>query len=384
MGEMQDIEEAIRIAQLAMDSTPKDHPNRAAWLSGLGANLGSRYDRTGEMQDLENACSNLFQAWHCVNGVPFHRVRAAARVLKLLPVWGKFEEAAGLARDVIDLMPILSNRSLDRKDRQFVLSMFSGVAADACALLLEIQKPDQALQHLERGRAVILSQMMDDRSDISKLSGQYPDLACTYESLRDEVNTPLPDVDDSKRTPSLQRRRKAVKELDKCIREIRRLPGYDRFLPGQTTAEMQACAVEGSIVIVNVTEMRSDAIIVSSTAIKTLRLSELAVSDTKRWLQKKWNGWKIRARHEKPGVPGGTCLGYGKFVSSKSLEKLIPRQDRQQKTFHEYGGSGLDLPARCRSMLPGTILSIRLRMPTAELCPRTRRQSKHLPIRETV
>jgi hypothetical protein len=44
--------------------------------------------------------------------------------------------------------------------------------------------------------------------------------------------------------------------------------------------------------------------------------------------------------------------------------------------------SGLDLPARCRSTLPGTIPRIRLRMPTAELYPRTRHQSKLAHLRD--
>jgi len=96
---------------------------------------------------------------------------------------GKVEEAVYLARNVIDLIPNVRSRSLDRKDRQFVMSRFSGIAASACALLLEIQEPDQALEYLEKGRAVILGQVMNDQSDVSALHVQFPDLACTYESL---------------------------------------------------------------------------------------------------------------------------------------------------------------------------------------------------------
>jgi hypothetical protein len=54
----------------------------------------------------------------------FSRFRAAGRLLILLPVVGKVEEAAELARNVIDLIPNVSSRSLDRKDRQFVMSRF--------------------------------------------------------------------------------------------------------------------------------------------------------------------------------------------------------------------------------------------------------------------
>jgi hypothetical protein len=59
---------------------------------------------------------------------------------------------------------------------------------------------------------------------------------------------------------------------------------------GQETAEMQECAAGGSIVVVNITTFRSDAIIVSPTAIKTLNLPMLAAKDARAWLGKEWTG----------------------------------------------------------------------------------------------
>jgi CHAT domain-containing protein len=53
---------------------------------------------------------------------------------------------------------------------------------------------------------------------------------------------------------------------------------------------MQACAVDGSIIIINVTEIRSDAIIVSSSAVKTLMLPKLSASSVKSWIGRKWTG----------------------------------------------------------------------------------------------
>lgn len=83
-----------------------------------------------------------------------------------------------------------------------------------------------------------------------------------------------------------QRRRIVVKELDWCINEIRRLPGYDCFLLGQTIDKMQNCAAEGRIVVINITKMQSDAIIVSLNGTKTINLPALGFSEVKNWLQK--------------------------------------------------------------------------------------------------
>jgi hypothetical protein len=74
---------------------------------------------------------------------------------------------------------------------------------------------------------------MNDWSNVLALHVQFPDLACTYESLRDEVNAPLQDADDSSKWMNVVKRRRAVvEELDLCIQEIRRLPDCDRFLLG--------------------------------------------------------------------------------------------------------------------------------------------------------
>jgi hypothetical protein len=70
-------------------------------------------------------------------------------------------------------------------------------------------------------------------------------------------------------------------EFNTYIKEIRGTPGQARFLLGQTTAEMHDCAAGGTIVVVNITRFRSDAILISTAAIKTLRLPQLHASEAK-------------------------------------------------------------------------------------------------------
>ncbi|KAN0068352.1 hypothetical protein V8E54_013548 [Elaphomyces granulatus] len=56
---------------------------------------------------------------------------------------------------------------------------------------------------------------------------------------------------------TIKRRREAAAELDTYIRRIRGIPDHRRFLLGQIVAELQECAGEGSIAVVNITESRS-------------------------------------------------------------------------------------------------------------------------------
>ncbi|KAH8796745.1 CHAT domain-containing protein [Hyaloscypha finlandica] len=54
-GSMKDLNRAIDVINIAIDATPQDHPDRAGRLSNLGNLLGSRFEQTGSMKDLNRA-----------------------------------------------------------------------------------------------------------------------------------------------------------------------------------------------------------------------------------------------------------------------------------------------------------------------------------------
>ncbi|KAH7115651.1 CHAT domain-containing protein [Dactylonectria macrodidyma] len=289
-GEMADLEEAISLARQAVDSTPDNHSNQAAYLNNLANKLESQYRRTGETRLLEEASLTLQDAWHRQTAIPFHRVQAGARCLKLLATQHRVDEAIDLGTEILDLLPSVHTRALDRNDQQFVISTFAGVASDLCAFLLSAHRLGEAIEYLEQGRAVIISQLLDDRSDLSSLRWDHSQLADQYQSLVDEVNITIrqttPDVVE---TLIRKRRREAAAELDMCLKEIRRVPGHERFMLGETVAEMQESVTEGSIVVINVTDFRSDAILISNHTLTTITLPDLSASDAKSWLSKNWS-----------------------------------------------------------------------------------------------
>ncbi|PWI64610.1 hypothetical protein PCL_09504 [Purpureocillium lilacinum] len=295
-GDLANLEEAITMARLAVDSTPADHPDLAMWLNNLGIKLEGRYERTGQSCDLEEASSCLHAAWSCQAAIPFHRVKAAARCLALLAGQSKVDLAIQLGQAVLDLLPAVNTKLLDRSDQQFVMSTFAGVAAIVCACLLATGQSASAIESLEKGRAVIIGQLVDGRDDLSSLRRDHYDIACRYERLRDEVNHTSGDRGQgTRRVQAANRRRETLAELEGCVKQIREFAGYGRFLLGQTAAEMKKCAQGGTIVVVNITHFRSDAILVSQAAIRTLNLPRLLASDAKAWLSKKWTG-QVRRR----------------------------------------------------------------------------------------
>ncbi|KAH0539149.1 hypothetical protein FGG08_004321 [Glutinoglossum americanum] len=328
MGKMEDLEEAIQVTRQAVDVTPKDHPDLAAQLNNLGNQLGRRYESMGKMEDLEEAIQATQQAWRCENATPFVRIRASTRALRLLQSRRDFESAYSLSVEAINLLPYVHNRSLDNQDQQYVISHFSGLATTTCSLALQTgQGPEASLEVLEQGRGVILSLLMNDQSDTSELKVAYPQLCARYESLRLEVNKPAENISDdhTRRTASMSRI-EAIAKLEKCVRDIQQLPGFGQFHKGLTAKQMQSCSTEGSIVVVNVTDLRSDAIIITADVFKVLPLASLSVHQAKDWINQDLTTTSSSNRGRKNKV-------YLQFLSWLWRESVKPVLDE----LHYYG-----------------------------------------------
>jgi len=223
--------------------------------------------------DLGSAIDAYHDAWNLESSTPFDRISAASRCVNLLGVQGASHRAATLAKEAIDFLPTMYTALVDHDDDQFAVQVYAGLAADACAVLLTTGQAEQALQYLERGRAIIISKLLDKRADISTLQIDHPGLAERYRKLVAELNETLLEPDRVWSKITLQEhRRDRMNQLQACINEIRAAEGHERFLLGQTVAEMQETAIGGHVVIVNVTEFRSDAIIISPTGIKAVYL----------------------------------------------------------------------------------------------------------------
>lgn len=190
-GVMGDLKEAIDLARQAVATIPKDHPDRPGYLNNRGLELERRHKQTGSSDDLKEACDSFIEAWETPSAIPFHRIRSATHCIRLLVLQGKAKAAAEIGTGAIGLLPMVNTKLLSRTDQQYVVSTFAGIAANTCALLLAMGKVKDALLDLEQGRAVILGQLMDGRSDIAGWATKKPKLARRYEKLRNKVNFPI-------------------------------------------------------------------------------------------------------------------------------------------------------------------------------------------------
>ena len=276
-GKTEDLEEAITNAQRAADITPQDHPDLASWLNNLGSMLFSRYKWTQNANDRDAALNCYLKSSECHGAIPLKRITAARQAIRLLAEQNNWQKASSLAHEAVNLLPMVCSRYLSREDQQHAVLQTSGLAADACSLSLRTDNdPDRALEYLEHGRGLILGYLIDGRGDISELKKDSPEKAEEFDRLRFKAVMPirtdeLPDI----RQQLLREREEAARDLENCLRDIRQLPGHKRFFLPPSSDVLKGYAADGPIVVVNVTNISSDALIVLTSGIKVVRLPEL-------------------------------------------------------------------------------------------------------------
>jgi tetratricopeptide (TPR) repeat protein len=295
------LDEALQVAQRTIDITPSADPDLAAHFYNLASNLSRRYERRGTEVDLEQAVRAAIQSWDCSHSPPFVRLKSSALALHLLRISLKLEDAYILSRKVLDFIPHVHRRSLTIADQQYIATHFSGFATDACSLALQVGQPaERALEELERGRGVILSLLMDDRSDISHLEAEHPELHAQYEALRLQLSNPPQKTPNKKPSYYLAEKRAQIAiELEKCVEDIQQLPGFQNFFKGLTSKQIEDCAAQGNILVVNITRLRSDALIVTPNAIQAFPLPDLRPRDAFDWIKKDLTATNLHDRGRK-------------------------------------------------------------------------------------
>ena len=146
---------------------------------------------------------------------------------------------------------------------------------------------EQAIETLERGRALLWSEMRHFRTSIDQLLDANPELGHKFEALNrdlEELTKSIPpshnlNMDDAvaddlragDQFGSLFRRQRGLlKERDELISKIRFLPGFDRFLTFPLFDTLRSAASSGPVIIVNHSEPRSDILILLHNASPSL------------------------------------------------------------------------------------------------------------------
>jgi hypothetical protein len=212
------------------------------------------------MTDLDAAVNAFAKSFESQFSPPMARIYSAIEGAKLNYSRNFIGDASRMLAAAVRLLPTASPRTLRRDDKQYSISQFDGVAADACAIsILNGGDVYEAIELLEIGRGVMASVYFDTRNDVSSLENAYPELAEKFRNLRDQLDTPSRD-DTRKLASSPQstleyqsaERYELSNEFDNTILEIRSKEGFTRFLCGPSCEELKSLASVGPLVFLNV------------------------------------------------------------------------------------------------------------------------------------
>jgi hypothetical protein len=277
-----DLDDAVDAAQGAADESPPEFPTRVNYLVNLGSALRARSQRGSGAADANKALSAFKAAAAIASAAPAMRIQAA-RAAAALTAATDPGQASDLLETAVTLLPLVTPRYLDRTDQQYAISGSADLASDAAALALADQRDGRggplaaarALGLLEAGRALLINQALDTRTELTELREHHPQLAQRFAELRDQLN----EAGDPGQTVSAvppavqgQERRRLAGDLERTLDEIRALEGFASFALPPTSTELRAQAAEGSIINLNVSQYRCDALLLTENDISCVEL----------------------------------------------------------------------------------------------------------------
>ncbi|CUS09063.1 unnamed protein product, partial [Tuber aestivum] len=256
--------------------------------TSLAKSLKSRFLQLKSPEDFNKCLSLYHEALNSRTSPPRSRIQAAHRAATLLYAARMFPESSSILGDAVNLIPHVDLRFLTRDDQQHILSQISGLASDAASMALQAgREAYHGLKLLELGRGIIMSFSIDARSEPYHLKTDHPLVFDQFNSLRVEIDSEMDgtncasdETPEQRQSRAISRRYEAVNEMEQILKHIRSLPGYDGFLLPPPRDALMKMATNGPIVVFNSTIYRSDAIIVTTSAISSLELPKLSYEDT--------------------------------------------------------------------------------------------------------
>ena len=265
-----DLNAAIRHAEAASGPDASGQPAQAIYLANLGLARYHLAQITGLTADQEATWSAFARAEAVDSATPSLRMRMAAAGA-WLAARSELSRAADLMERAVLILPETAPMQLERSDQQYMVSSLAGLASEAAALALAgrgtgDEPAIRALRLLETGRAVLLSQALGTRSDLTDLQRHYPGLARRFVELRDLLDQP---------DRALRDRCGLADELDAIRARIRAMDGFSTFGLPPSEDELRSEAAHGPVVLFSTGTFRCDALLLTRDRITAVGLPRL-------------------------------------------------------------------------------------------------------------
>ncbi|KAF7345663.1 hypothetical protein MVEN_01585900 [Mycena venus] len=270
--DISDLNESILMLQQAIELTPDGHPDKVGYLNNLGSSLWARFQQLRNPDDHNQMLSHYMSAACLSTGPASTRFYAAS-------MWAKHAQSIQHSSlhhaysVALGLLPDIAWLGLSIHDRHYHVLAAGRVVRAAVAAAITTAQYHKAVEWFEQGRSVIWDQLLNLRTPVDALREIYPDLADKFVSLSMQLegagtraaSPQIIHMDLSSETfqSTAQQYHESAHERDRLLKEIRRLNGFERFLLPKTMSELSLAAEKGPIILLNTSEFRCDALVLT-------------------------------------------------------------------------------------------------------------------------
>ncbi|MFF6947181.1 CHAT domain-containing protein [Streptomyces iakyrus] len=257
-------ESAQQTYRQAVDLLHPADPGRAAALIGLG----TARKECGRPED-----GAFREAANITTATTSVRLVAVGQWAKSAVSLMDWPEALTASRTAVGLLPRLAGIALLRKDQEEQLAAQSGLTATAAAVAVQAGEPGTAAELLEQGRGILLSRTLETRTDLTTLRERHEGLAADFERLCHALDQG--GGRDWSGTGDADRRHHLAEEWERILERIRALPAFRAFLRPLSLTDITAAAAHGPVIMVNVSPIRSHALVVTPSGVTPVPLPNL-------------------------------------------------------------------------------------------------------------
>ncbi|KAG8875296.1 hypothetical protein FRB97_005239 [Tulasnella sp. 331] len=226
-----------------------DHPEQGVTLNNLGVALSSRFEQSRDNADLEECISCHRAATAHSSSPPSSRLGSSTNWIREARAHSASSLIAAYssALTLLDQSILLSSNIQDRYTRLCYSRVDTKhIAIDAAAHAITIGE---------------LQTPLDDLGLVDKeLADRFRTLSVTIEKSTLSYGPEEPES--FERDDAVARYRERAEAWDKTVEEIRLLEGFESFLRETPFTTLKKAAAAGPVIFVNISQFRSDAIIV--------------------------------------------------------------------------------------------------------------------------
>ncbi|KAJ7082493.1 CHAT domain-containing protein [Mycena epipterygia] len=288
-GDAEDLENAINLCTEAQGVLQPPHPHRGMVLRHLATQLMLKHEHSSDSTIMEDAIIAFRESSRYLPSPVSERCNAATNWARHADK-NKHDSALEAYETSVELLPQQAMLGLDIQSRQKALTLESavGLATDAAACASRLNEIGKAVELLEAGRSVFWSQALQLHTSLDELKAVHPELAERIQNISNKLEVgshravasirmlPAVHKDHMMLDKDDAHYRKLNAEWVEVIDEVRCQPRFQRFLRPKLMNELKAAAINGPIIILNVSRSSCTAFIVTlSRDVQSVNLEHL-------------------------------------------------------------------------------------------------------------